>query len=71
MYINDLPVRQCYVKSWFGCNVDKFAGRNLNVEYRFVTTEMTILSKVLGALVHIHLTNKGDKFGDFDHRHAK
>ena len=41
------------------------------VEYRFVTIEMTILSKVLGARVHIRLTNKGDKFGDFDHCHAK
>ena len=41
------------------------------IEYRFVTTEMTILSKVLGARVHIRLTNNGNKIGDFDYRYAK
>lgn len=41
------------------------------MEYLFVTTEMTISSKVLGAHVHIRLTNKEDKFGDFDYRYAK
>lgn len=41
------------------------------MEYWFVTIKMTILSKVLGARVHNRLTNKEDKFGDFDYRYAK
>lgn len=42
------------------------------MEYRFVTTEMTILSKVLGARVHIRLTKQiMGIFGDLDYRYAK
>lgn len=38
----------------------------------FVTTEMTILSKVLGARVHIRLTKQiMGIFGDLDYRYAK
>lgn len=41
------------------------------MEYWFVTIEMTISSKILGVHVHIRVTNKEDKFADFDYRYAK